>query len=107
MYAKISVEKDYRMNELEKGIKQDCYICLHKQKLENDYELITIYYKPDNVKDVLAYWETTPTRKKGYNAGHYSSSIIEANKDYAHRTKQLLQFDIGLQVNLSSKQKKG
>ena len=54
-----------------------------------------------------ATWETTPTRKYGYTAGHYFNSITEASKDYTRRSKQQLQFEIGAQVNLSSKQEKG
>lgn len=60
-----------------------------------------------NAPSPYATWLTTPTRKYGFNEGHYLSSIKEAKKDYANRSKQQLQYELGTQVDLSTKNKKG
>ena len=58
-----------------------------------------------NAPSPYATWQTTPTRKYGFNEGHYLGSLKEATKDYANRSKQQLQYALGAQVDLSIKQK--
>lgn len=52
-------------------------------------------------------WETLANRNDGYHAGHYFSSLKDAQKDYSKRVNQEVHRTLDSQIDLPTKQKKG